>query len=122
MNSIKSSLTNQESVLDSINTALQKVSELAIQSGGGVISDADRKAVAQHLSVFLADAYGVADGLRAGGSAGGTAAPNCLLRRPQVRLTHIQLTQYLPHHLIPHQVLAMQVIQFQPLRPQGTQA
>ena len=49
MNSIKSALTNQESVLDSINTALQKVSELAIQSGGGVISDADRKSIADEL-------------------------------------------------------------------------
>ncbi|WP_095080161.1 flagellar hook-associated protein 3 [Pseudomonas sp. Irchel s3h17] len=49
MNSIKSSLTNQESVLDSINTALQKVSELALQSGGGVISDADRKSIADEL-------------------------------------------------------------------------
>lgn len=49
MNNIKSALTNQESVLDSINTALQKVSELALQSGGGVISDADRKSIADEL-------------------------------------------------------------------------
>lgn len=49
MNSIKTSLGTQESVLDSINTALQKASELALQSGGGVISDADRVSIANEL-------------------------------------------------------------------------
>lgn len=49
MSSLKSALSSQESVLDSINTALQKVSELALQSGGGVISDADRTSIANEL-------------------------------------------------------------------------
>ncbi|MEB0206768.1 flagellar hook-associated protein 3 [Pseudomonas sp. CCC3.1] len=48
MNSIKSSLSNQESVLDSINTALQKAGELALRAGG-VIVDADRTAIANEL-------------------------------------------------------------------------
>ncbi|MES2868129.1 MAG: flagellar hook-associated protein 3 [Pseudomonadota bacterium] len=49
MNSLKSTLGNQESVLDSINTALQKASELALQAGGGGISDADRASIANEL-------------------------------------------------------------------------
>ena len=49
MNSIKSSLANQESVLTSIDNAMQKAYELALQAGGGVISDADRTSIANEL-------------------------------------------------------------------------
>lgn len=49
MGSIKSSLTNQESVLDSINTALQRARELALQAGNGGYSDADRKSIASEI-------------------------------------------------------------------------
>ena len=49
MNSIKSSLANQESVLTSIDTAMQKAYELALQAGGGVVSDADRLSIANEL-------------------------------------------------------------------------
>ena len=48
MNSIKASLGAQEAVLDSINTALQKASELALGAGSGK-SDADRTAIANEL-------------------------------------------------------------------------
>ncbi|KMM79035.1 flagellar hook-associated protein 3 [Pseudomonas deceptionensis] len=48
MNSIKSSLGAQESVLDSINTALQSASELALGAGSGK-SDADRATIANEL-------------------------------------------------------------------------
>ena len=48
MDSIKSSLSNQESVLDSINNSLQKAGELALRAGG-VTTDADRKAIANEL-------------------------------------------------------------------------
>ena len=48
MNSIKASLGSQESVLDSINTALQKASELTLGAGSGK-SDADRLAIANEL-------------------------------------------------------------------------
>ncbi|WP_082428021.1 flagellar hook-associated protein FlgL, partial [Pseudomonas endophytica] len=48
MDSIKASLSNQESVLDSINTALQKAGELALRAGG-VTVDADRTAIANEL-------------------------------------------------------------------------
>ena len=48
MNGIKSSLSNQESVLDSINNSLQKAGELALRAGG-LTNDADRLAVANEL-------------------------------------------------------------------------
>ena len=49
MNGIKSSLANQESVLTSIDNAMQKAYELALQAGGGVVSDADRTSIANEL-------------------------------------------------------------------------
>lgn len=48
MNSIKASLGSQETILDSINTALQKASELALSAGSGK-SDADRATIANEL-------------------------------------------------------------------------
>ena len=48
MNTIKASLNNQESILDSINTALQKAKNLTIQAGG-IISDADRASIANEI-------------------------------------------------------------------------
>lgn len=49
MGSIKSSLANQESVLNSINNSLQRARELALQAGNGGYSDADRKSIAQEV-------------------------------------------------------------------------
>ena len=49
MSSIKAALGSQETVLDSINTALQKASELTLQAGGGALSDADRSTIANEL-------------------------------------------------------------------------
>ncbi|WP_339528650.1 flagellar hook-associated protein 3 [Pseudomonas mucidolens] len=52
ISSMKNSLNSEESVLESINTALQRASELAIKvagKGGGGISDDDRKAVAAEI-------------------------------------------------------------------------
>ena len=48
MNGIKASLGSQETILDSINTALQKASELALGAGSGK-SDADRATIASEL-------------------------------------------------------------------------
>lgn len=50
MGSLKNSLANEESVLDSINTALQRARELALGAGDGSKSDADRKSIAEELS------------------------------------------------------------------------
>ncbi|KAA8700470.1 MULTISPECIES: flagellar hook-associated protein 3 [Pseudomonas] len=52
ISSMKNSLNSEESVLDGINTALQRAGELALQvggKGGGGISDAERKAVAAEI-------------------------------------------------------------------------
>lgn len=49
MGSIKSSLSNQESVLESLNTAIQRGRELALQAGNGGYSDADRKSIASEI-------------------------------------------------------------------------
>lgn len=49
MSTLKNSLTNEESVLDSVNTALQRARELALQAGNGGISDADRKSIASEI-------------------------------------------------------------------------
>lgn len=48
MTSLKSSLTTEESVLNSINTALQTARERAIQAGG-TKSDEDRKSIANQI-------------------------------------------------------------------------
>ncbi|MHC8315519.1 flagellar hook-associated protein 3 [Pseudomonas sp. LB3P31] len=55
MSSIKNSLTNEESVLDSINTALQRARELTLSAGDGGKSDADRKSIAAELGEIEAN-------------------------------------------------------------------
>lgn len=49
MSSLSSSLTTEESVLSSINTALQSARELAIQAGNGGMADEDRKSIANQI-------------------------------------------------------------------------
>ncbi|AMN82090.1 MULTISPECIES: flagellar hook-associated protein 3 [Pseudomonas] len=49
--SLKNSLTNEQSVLDAINDAMQRASELALRAGGS-ISDADRKSIASEVGAI----------------------------------------------------------------------
>ncbi|VVO04833.1 flagellar hook-associated protein 3 [Pseudomonas fluorescens] len=52
MSTLKNTLTNEESVLESVDIALQRGRELALQAGGaggGGISDADRKSIAVEI-------------------------------------------------------------------------
>ena len=49
MSSLKSTLITEESVLSSINNALQTASELAIQAGNGGMADADRTSIANQI-------------------------------------------------------------------------
>jgi flagellar hook-associated protein 3 FlgL len=49
MGSIKNSLMNEESVLDAVNTALQRARELALSASDGSKSDADRQSIAKEL-------------------------------------------------------------------------
>ncbi|MBH1968472.1 MAG: flagellar hook-associated protein 3 [Pseudomonadales bacterium] len=53
--SIKNTLANEESVLDSINTALQRARELTLSAGDGGKSDADRKSIAAELGEIEAN-------------------------------------------------------------------
>lgn len=46
----KNSLTQEETTLNSVNTVLQRVRELAVQAGGGALSAEDRKSIAKELS------------------------------------------------------------------------
>lgn len=46
----QSSLTQEESTLNSVNTLLQRVRELAVQAGNGALSQTDRQAIATELN------------------------------------------------------------------------
>ncbi|WP_373388099.1 flagellar hook-associated protein 3 [Pseudomonas alcaligenes] len=45
----KNSLTQEETALNSVNTVLQRIRELAVQAGGGALSAEDRKSIAKEL-------------------------------------------------------------------------
>ncbi|MEO4048345.1 flagellar hook-associated protein 3 [Pseudomonas sp. CAU 1711] len=45
----KNSLTQEETTLNSVNTVLQRIRELAVQAGGGALSTEDRKSIAKEL-------------------------------------------------------------------------
>ncbi len=46
----KNSLTQEETTLNSVNTVLQRIRELAVQAGGGALSADDRKSIAKELN------------------------------------------------------------------------
>lgn len=50
ISALNTAQAQEESVLDSINNVLQKVSELAVRAGGGSLNDDDRKSIAAELS------------------------------------------------------------------------
>lgn len=45
----KNSLTQEETTINSINTVLQRIRELAVQGGGGALSVSDRQSIAKEL-------------------------------------------------------------------------
>jgi flagellar hook-associated protein 3 FlgL len=59
MTTVTNSLNQSESVLDSINTALQRSQELAVQAGNGSLSDDDRTAIANELGEIEKTVYGL---------------------------------------------------------------
>lgn len=65
--SLKNSLTNEESVLGSINDALQKASELALRAGGS-LSDADRKSIAGEIGAIEDQVLGLLNSKDASGN------------------------------------------------------
>jgi flagellar hook-associated protein 3 FlgL len=50
ISALNTAQAQEESVLDSINNVLQKVSELTVRAGGGSLNDDDRKSIASELS------------------------------------------------------------------------
>ncbi|SEE46579.1 flagellar hook-associated protein 3 [Pseudomonas coleopterorum] len=59
MTSVTNSLTQEESVLDSITTALQRAQELTIQAGNGGLSDADRTSIASEIGEIEKNVLGL---------------------------------------------------------------
>ncbi|MNM75710.1 Flagellar hook-associated protein 3 [compost metagenome] len=49
INALNTAQAQEESVLDSINTVLQKVSELAVRAGGASLNDDDRKSIGEEV-------------------------------------------------------------------------
>lgn len=54
-------LSLEESTLEGVTAALQRVKELAVQAGGGVLSATDRKAIAAEISTRLDETLGLAN-------------------------------------------------------------
>ncbi|EJM69216.1 flagellar hook-associated protein 3 [Pseudomonas sp. GM55] len=50
INALNTAQAQEESVLDSINNVLQKVSELAVRAGGGSLNDDDRKSIGAEVA------------------------------------------------------------------------
>lgn len=59
MTSVTNSLTQEESVLDSITVALQRAQELTIQAGNGGLSDPDRTSIASEIGEIEKNVLGL---------------------------------------------------------------
>ena len=68
IDTLKSSLNNQESVLENIGVALQTASELALKAGNVGISDADRKAIADSIGSIQDQVLGLLNSKDASGN------------------------------------------------------
>lgn len=64
---LKSSLTNEESILDSLNTALEAGKQLALRAGG-VTSDADRKSISVEIGALEEQVLGLLNSKDAAGN------------------------------------------------------
>ncbi|WP_158154693.1 flagellar hook-associated protein 3 [Pseudomonas sp.] len=62
------SLNNEESVLSSINTALQSARELTLQAGNGGLTDDDRASIANQLGDIESTVYGLLNSKDANGN------------------------------------------------------
>lgn len=67
MTTVKNALLQEESVLSTINDALQRASELAIQAGNGGLSDADRTSIASEIKEIEANVFGLLNSRDANG-------------------------------------------------------
>ena len=67
MTTLKNAMGQQESVLVSINDALQRASELTLRAGNGGLSDADRQSIAKELEEVEASVFGMMNSRDANG-------------------------------------------------------
>lgn len=68
MTSVSNTLLQEESVLATINDALQRASELAIQAGNGGLSDPDRQSISSELKEIEANVFGLLNSRDANGN------------------------------------------------------
>ncbi|WP_428552330.1 flagellar hook-associated protein 3 [Pseudomonas edaphica] len=68
IDTLKNALGSEDNVLDSINTALQKASELALKAGNVGISDADRKSIAAEVGSIEDQVLGLLNSKDANGN------------------------------------------------------
>jgi len=67
MTTVNNALLQEESVLSTINDALQRASELAIQAGNGGLSDADRTSISSEVKEIEANVFGLLNSRDANG-------------------------------------------------------
>ncbi len=67
MTTVNNALLQEESVLSTINDALQRASELAIQAGNGGLSDADRTSISGEIKEIEANVFGLLNSRDANG-------------------------------------------------------
>ncbi|MHC6226651.1 flagellar hook-associated protein 3 [Pseudomonas sp. X10] len=67
MTTVNNALLQEESVLSTINEAMQRASELAIRAGGGSLSDADRVSISSELKEIEANIFGLLNSRDANG-------------------------------------------------------
>ncbi|MDN7139149.1 flagellar hook-associated protein 3 [Pseudomonas sp. JQ170] len=68
MTTVSNALLQEESVLSSINDALQRASELALQAGNGGLSDADRTSIGSEIKEIEANVFGLLNSRDANGN------------------------------------------------------
>lgn len=67
INTVSNSLLQEESVLSTINDAMQRASELAIRAGGAGVTDSDRTAISTELKEIEANIFGLLNSRDANG-------------------------------------------------------
>ncbi|PRA69520.1 flagellar hook-associated protein 3 [Pseudomonas sp. MYb187] len=68
MTTVNNALLQEESVLSTINEAMQRASELAIRAGGSSLSDADRTSISSELKEIEANVFGLLNSRDANGN------------------------------------------------------
>ncbi|WP_028694551.1 flagellar hook-associated protein 3 [Pseudomonas cremoricolorata] len=68
MNTVNNALLQEESVLSTVNEALQRASDLAVRAGGAGLTDADRTSISSELKEIEANVFGLLNSRDANGN------------------------------------------------------